>query len=101
MAQHSARRALRRPHAAAVAGFCNRERLQDLGLQPTMTALSFLNSWMYLTGRVQAQAEIIGSSFDLDLQSRLLQLPDLDTRVACSPALTLLVTWPFARWPWR
>lgn len=67
------------------------ERLQDLGLQPTMAALSFLNSWMYLKGGIQAQAEIIGSTFDLDLQSRLLQLPDLDTRVAYSPAQTLLV----------
>jgi hypothetical protein len=67
------------------------ERLQDLGLQSTMAALSFLNSWMYLKGGIQAQAEIIGSTFDLDLQSRLLQLPDLDTRVAYSPAQTLLV----------
>jgi hypothetical protein len=43
------------------------ERLQDLGLQPTMAALSFLNSWLYLKGGIQAQAEIIGSTFDLDL----------------------------------
>ena len=67
------------------------ERLQDLGLQPTMAALSFLNSWLYLKGGIQAQAEIIGSTFDLDLQSRLRQLPDLETRVAYSPAQTLLV----------
>ena len=32
------------------------ERLQDLGLQPTMAALSFLNSWLYLKGGIQAQA---------------------------------------------
>lgn len=37
------------------------ERLQDLGLQPTMAALSFLNSWLYLKGGIQAQAEMIGS----------------------------------------
>jgi hypothetical protein len=36
------------------------ERLQDLGLQPTMAALSFLNSWLYLKGGIQAQAEMIG-----------------------------------------
>lgn len=67
------------------------ERLQDLGLQPTMAALSFINSLLYLKGGIQAQAEIVGSTFDPDLQSRLLQLPDLDTRVAYSPAQTLLV----------
>ena len=67
------------------------ERLQDLGLQPTMAALSFINSWLYLKGGIQAQAEIVGTTFDHDLQSRLVQLPDLETRVAYSPAQTLLV----------
>lgn len=67
------------------------ERLRSVGLQPTMAALSFINSVLYLNGSIQAQIAIIGSTFDQDLQSRLLRLPDLQTRVVYSPAQTMLV----------
>ena len=67
------------------------DRLRDIALQPTMAALSFINSVLYLKGGIQAQVELIASTFDHDLQSRLLALRDLDTRVAYAPAQTLLV----------
>lgn len=67
------------------------DRLSDLGLQSLMVSLSYVNSVLYLKGGIQAQSDLVDNTFDTELRSRLAQLQDLETRVAYSPAQTLLV----------
>ena len=67
------------------------EKIRGLGLRHVMASLSYLNSVLHVKGTLNAQDDLVNSTFDNDLKERVRRLPNWRGRVIYSPSQVLMV----------